>query len=82
MAGEVKRGPEGGEKSDTPRWLRALGEKKSENFFIIFFIFSTLCIIHKNRIKTEGGGGEGVCISSFGKYPIHLIPLNLKGILS
>ena len=41
--------------------------KKSENLFLI--CFSTLHIIHKNRIKTEGSGG--VCISLVGKYPIN-----------
>ena len=34
-----------------------LKNKKSKNFLIIFFIlFSTLRIIHENRIKTEKGG--------------------------
>ena len=42
--------------------------EKSENLF--FICFSTLRIIHKNRIKTEGGEGGGrVCISLVGKRP-------------
>ena len=40
-----------------PNFHPQLEKYKLENFFIIFpILYSTLSIIHENRIKTEGGG--------------------------